>query len=131
LKKDIHFPNVKDVYIAIVKEEHPEYKTQDWNAYIINNSDADLDTVLIVSQGFSEKKVTPPMRHSLKLLPARSFAKIEYLQDAVLQLHNEFKVTYFQGNVMFDKTYLFNKDSIKDSALKPVPLIQIKGILAQ
>lgn len=131
MKKDIHFPNVKDVYIAIVKEEHPEYKTQDWNAYIINNSDADLDTVLIVSQGFSEKKVTPPMRHSLKLLPARSFAKIEYLQDAVLQLHNEFKVTYFQGNVMFDKTYLFNKDSIKDSALKPVPLIQIKGILAQ
>jgi len=57
LKKDITIPEVKDVHVAVVQEEHLEYKTQDWNAYIINNSDKDLDTVLIVTKGYSDTKV--------------------------------------------------------------------------
>ena len=131
MKKDISIPEVKDVYIAVVQEEHLEYKTLDWNAYIINNSDADLDTVLIVSQGTSEDKMTPPMRHTISKLPARSYAKIEYMQEQVLALNNSFKVTYFEGNQMFDKTYLFRKNTINDSALQPIPLMQLKGVLVK
>ena len=131
MRKDIQIPEVKDVYIAVVQEEHLEYKTKDWNVYIINDSDNDLDTVLIVSKGFSDKKITPPMRHTLKMLPARSYAKIEYLQEAVLDLNNEFKVTFFKGNQMFDKSYLFRKDTINDKALQALPLINLKGILVK
>ncbi len=131
MKKDIKIPTVKDVYIAVVKEEHLDYKTEDWNAYIINNSDVDLDTVLIVSQGMSEDKMTPPMRHTISKLPARSYAKIEYLQEKVLELNNSFKVTFFEGNQMFDKTYLFRKNTINEKALQTVPLMQLKGVLVQ
>jgi len=131
MKKDIKIPEVKDVYIAVVQEEHPEYKTQDWNAYIVNNSDVDLDTVLIVSQGKSENKITPPMRHTIAKLPARSYAKIEYLQEKVLELNNEFKITFFEGNQMFDKTYLFRKNTINQKALQTIPLMQLKGVLVK
>jgi hypothetical protein len=131
LKKDIKIPEVKDVHVAVVREEHPEYKTQDWNAYIINNSDAELETVLIVSQGYSDKKMTPPMRHTLAKLPARSYAKIEYLQEKVLELNNTFKITFFEGNQMFDKTYLFRKNTINDKALQTIPLMQLKGVLVK
>lgn len=131
MKKDIQIPEVKDVYVAVVQEEHPEYKTQDWNAYIINNSDEDLDTVLIVSQGYSESKMTPPMRHTMAKLPARSYAKIEFLQEEVLALNNTFKVTFFIGNQMFDKSYLFRKNTINESALQTLPLMQLKGILVK
>lgn len=131
MRKDIEIPEVKDVYVAVVLEEHLEYKTQDWNVYIINDSDEDLDTVLIVSRGFSENKVTLPMRHSLKTLPARSYAKIEYLQEDVLKLNNEFKVVFFKGNTMFDKTYLFRKNTINTKALQKVPLMQLKGVLVK
>lgn len=131
MKKDIEIPKVKDVHIAVVQEEHLEYKTLDWNAYIINNSDADLDTVLIVSQGKSEIKMTPPMRHTIAKLPARSYAKIEYMQEQVLALNNTFKVTFFEGNQMFDKTYLFRKNTINTKALQPLPLMQLKGILVK
>ena len=131
MKKDIQIPEVKDVYIAVVQEEHLEYKTLDWNAYIINNSDADLDTVLIVSQGISEHKMTPPMRHTITKLPARSYAKIEYMQEQVLALNNSFKVTFFEGNQMFDKTYLFRKNTINDRALQVIPLMQLKGVLVK
>lgn len=131
MKKDIHIPEVKDVYIAVVQEEHLEYKTLDWNAYIINNSDADLDTVLIVSQGTSDAKMTPPMRHTIAKLPARSYAKIEYMQEQVLALNNTFKVTFFEGQQMFDKTYLFRQNTINDRALQQIPLMQLKGVLVK
>ena len=131
MKKDIHIPEVKDVYIAVVQEEHLEYKTLDWNAYIINNSDADLDTVLIVSQGTSDEKMTPPMRHTIAKLPARSYAKIEYMQEQVLALNNTFKVTFFEGQQMFDKTYLFRQNTINDRALQQIPLMQLKGVIVK
>ncbi len=131
MKKDIQIPEVKDVHVAVVQEQHPEYKTQDWNAYIINNSDADLETVLIVSQGYTDTKMTPPMRHTITLLPARSYAKIEYLQDKVLALNNTFKVTFFEGNQMFDKSYLFRENTINEKALQTIPLMQLKGVLVK
>lgn len=131
MKKDIKIPEVKDVHVAIVQEEHKEYKTQDWNAYIINNSDEDLETVLIVSQGYNDKKITPPMRHTLKLLPVRSYAKIEYLQEKVLELNNEFKITFFKSNKMYDKSYIFRKNTINTKALQTVPLMQLKGVLVK
>ena len=131
MKKDIKIPEVKDVHVAVVQEEHLEYKTQDWNAYIINNSDKDLETVLIVSQGYTDKKMTPPMRHTIAILPARSYAKIEYLQDQVLELNNSFKITFFEGNQMFDKTYLFRKHTINEKAMRVIPLMQLKGVLVK
>ena len=36
MKKDITIPESKDIYIAAVLEEHPEYHTKDWNAYILS-----------------------------------------------------------------------------------------------
>ncbi|WP_299223062.1 hypothetical protein [uncultured Psychroserpens sp.] len=131
MKKDIQIPQVKDVFVAVVREQHPEYKTDDWNAYIINNKDIDLDTVLIVSKGYSDTKTTPVMRHTIKLLPARSYAKIEFMQNDVLELNNEFKVTFFEGNQMLDKTYVFRKNTINTKALQPIPLMQLKGVLVK
>ena len=131
MRKDIHIPRVEDVYLAVVQEEHLEYHSLDWNAYIINNSDNDLDTVLIMSRGFSAEKLTPVFRHQIPKLPARSFAKIEYIQDKVLTLNNEFKVTYFNDQKMFDKTYLFRKNTINTKALQTIPLMEAKGVLVK
>jgi hypothetical protein len=131
MKKDIVIPKVEDVYVAVVNEFNKDHRTQDWNAYIINNKDVDLDTVLIVSKGYNQDKITPVMRHTIKMLPARSFAKIEYLQEDVLKLNNEFKVTFFEGNQMYDKTYLFRKNTINKKALQALPLMQEKGVLVK
>ena len=71
------------------------------------------------------------MRHTLAKLPARSYAKIEFMQEKVLELNNSFKVTYFEGNQMFDKTYLFRKNTINAKALQTVPLMKLKGVLVK
>ncbi|WP_136482148.1 hypothetical protein [Cognatitamlana onchidii] len=131
MKKDIHIPKVEDVYIAVVNEYNAIYKTQDWNAYIINNKDIDLDMVLIVTSGYSEKKTTSVFRKKLDSLPRKSYAKIELMQEDLFALNNTFKVSFFEGNQMFDKTYLFRKNTINLKALQSVPLMDVKGVVVK
>ena len=131
MKKDIHIPKVEGVYVAIVNEFNDIYKTQDWNAYIINDKDLDLDTVIIVTSGYSDSKTTSVFRKKIDKLPKRSYAKIELIQEELFALNNQFKVTFFEGNTMYDKTYTFRKNTINLKALQPVPLMKVKGILVK
>ena len=131
MKKDIQIPKVEGVYVAIVHEYNELYKTQDWNAYIINDKDVDLEVVLIVISGYTDKKMTSIFRKQLDILPKRSFAKIEYMQEELFALNNEFKITFFEGNTMFDKTYLFRKNTINERALQTIPLMNVKGVLVK
>ena len=131
MKKDIKVPEVKGVYIAVVHEYNDIYKTEDWNAYIINDKLIDLDMVLIVSEGYSETKKTATFRKRLDKLPAKSYAKIELLQEDLFALNNTFKVSFFEGNTMLDKTYLFRKNTINLKALQTIPLMDAKGVLVK
>ncbi len=131
MKKDIVIPKVEDVYLAVVNEYNDIYKTQDWNAYIINDKDVDLDMMLIVTSGYSETKTTSLFRKKLDKLPKKSYAKIELMQEDLFALNNTFKVSFFEGNTMFDKTYLFRKNTINLKALQAVPLMEAKGVLVK
>lgn len=131
MKKDIQIPKVEDVYVAIVNEYNDIYKTQDWNAYIINNKEIDLEMVLIVTSGYSENKTTSIFRKKLDVLPKKSYAKIELMQEELFALNNTFKVSFFEGNQMFDKTYLFRKNTINLKALQAIPLMDAKGVLVK
>ncbi|MFA5298292.1 MAG: hypothetical protein WC389_08820 [Lutibacter sp.] len=131
MKTDIQIPEVTEVFMAIVKEYNEIFKCEDWNAYLINNKETAIEMVLIVSKGYDEDQLieTSLIRHKIEILPAKSFAKVELLQEEVLKLSNFFNVTFFEGNVMFDKKYLFEKGTVKEGALRMIPLLNKKGIL--
>lgn len=130
MKKDIEIPEVKNVHVAAVKEFNEQFRVEEWNAYIINNRQDDIEMVLIVSGGYDDSRQTSNMRHRLEKLPAGSFAKIEFLQDDVLALNNEFWITFFAEGKMFEKKYLFPKDSINETDAKDIPVMLKNGILA-
>ncbi len=131
VKKDIQIPEVTDVEIAVVYEFNNEYKTDDWNIYIINKKKVDLELVVIVSQGFNETKATSILRKKLDKLPANSFAKVEFIQPELFKLHNRFHVTFFEGNTLHEKTFLFQKDTVKEGALRMIPELKKRGVLAE
>jgi hypothetical protein len=133
MKKDIQIPEVNNVFMAVVKEYNEEFQCDDWNAYLINNQNVDIEMVLIVSKGYDEDKMieTSLMRHKIEKLPANSFAKVELLQEDVLKLSNFFNVTFFEGNAMFDKKYLFEKGTIKEGNLRMIPMLKKRGILVK
>lgn len=134
MKNDVQIPKVTNVFLAVVKEYNTTFRTDDWNVYIINNRPIDLEMVLIVSRGFNEKDQTSTMRHKIEKLPANSFAKVELIQPELFKLNNEFKLSFFEDNQLKDKTFLFEKGSIKEDSLRLISLpksfgINKKGIL--
>lgn len=131
MKKDIHIPVVKDVFVAVTHEWDEEFTGKDWNAYIINNRTNAIDMVLIVSKGYDNDRKTSTMRHGIGKVEAKSFEKIEMMTDDVLQLNNEFYVTFFADDKLFEKKYFFAKNSISESKLGAIPVIENDGILAE
>jgi hypothetical protein len=131
VKKDIQIPEVTDVEMAVVYEYNNLYKTDDWNVYIINNKKVALEMMVIVSQGFSETKTTSLIRKKLDVLPANSFAKIEFIQPELFVLNNRYQVTFFEGNTLYEKTFLFKENTIKEDALRMIDEIKKHGILAK
>jgi len=131
MKKDLKIPKVTDVEIAIVNEYNNLYKTNDWNVYIINKKDIDLEMVVVVSQGFSNTKTTSLFRKKLDLLPKQSFAKIEFMQPALFKLSNRFQVTFFANNKLYEKTFTFKENTVKESALRMLKFLNKKGILCK
>lgn len=131
MKKDIHIPEVTGVEIAVVFEYNDIYKSDDWNVYIINKKETEIEMVVIVSKGFDEKNETSVMRKKLDSLPSNSFAKVELIQPELFKLNNQFQVTFFEGNQLYDKTFTFPKNSIKEGNLRMLKSLNKKGILAK
>lgn len=131
MKEDIKIPKVQNVYVAAVKVFNEAFEAEEWNAYLINNKNEAIEMALIVSKGFDENRNTSSMRHKLEKLPAKSFAKIEFIQEEVLALNNQFQISFFVDGKMYEKTYFFRKNSINDKALREIPIIPNKGILAE
>lgn len=131
MKKDIQILEVTGVEMAMVYEYNDVYKTDDWNVYLINNKKVPLEMLVIVSQGFSATKTTSLLRKKLAVLPANSFAKIEYIQPELFKLNNRFQVTFFEGNTLYEKTFLFKENTVKESALRAIDEIKKRGVLAK
>ncbi|MEE9406524.1 MAG: hypothetical protein V3V28_00475 [Polaribacter sp.] len=130
MKKDIKIPEVTGVEMAAVYEYNDIYKTDDWNIYLINNKSVEIEMLVIVSQGFSETKTTSLLRKKLDKLPANSFAKIEFIQPELFKLNNRFQVTFFEGNTLCEKTFLFKENTIKEGTLRMINEIKKRGVLA-
>jgi len=130
MKKDITIPEVVDVHVAAIYVYNDSFNTHEWNVYLINNLQEAIETILVVSKG-AKQKTTSVLRKSIAHLPAKSFAKLEFLHEDLLQIENRFMVTYFKDGKMYDKTFVFPSKSIKTSRVKPLPVVPEKGILAK
>ena len=131
MRKDIEIPEVVGVSIAVVKEWNTEFEMDDWNAYIVNENDKPIEAVMVVTQGFSTEKKTSKFRHMLGTVGANSSLKIELIQERVLSFRNEFSVTYFLDNVLFDKKFIFRQNTINERALQEIPYLKFKGVLVK
>tara|TARA_R110002051_G_scaffold324988_1_gene425001 strand:- start:7176 stop:7571 length:396 start_codon:yes stop_codon:yes gene_type:complete len=131
LKKDIEIPIAKDIFVTAVQEWNDDKTTSFWNAYLINDRDVAIDMLMVVSKGYDTDRKTAVMRHNLGLLAAKSTRKIEMLHEALLTLNNEFYVSYFADNKLYEKKFIFRKDTITEQNLRPIPLMEKEGILAE
>jgi len=130
--KDIPEFKVQDISIAIAKEKN-EFDELLWYVYIINYKEDDVEGVIVASKGYGEingeAKKTSVLRHFIELLPAKSVAKVEPIMDDVLPLNNEFWVSFYLNNKIYDKKFIFLPESISDDFMVEIPLLNKKGII--
>ena len=133
MKKDITIPEVENVFLAAVQEWSDGFMEKVWYAYLINDSDFMLDSVMVVSKAFGtldgEMKKTSLLRHAFVEVPAVSVVKIEMLEKSVLLLNNEFMVTFFIGDKLYDKKYIFKANSITPDYVEEVPILFVDGVI--
>jgi hypothetical protein len=135
MKSDIIIPTVENVFLAAVQEWSDDFMEKVWYAYLINDSDFNLDGVMIVSKAFGtiggEMKKTSLLRHAYVEVPAVSVVKIEMLEKSVLVLNNEFMVTFFIGEKLYDRKFIFRANSITPDYVEEVPILFVDGVIVR
>jgi len=133
MKKDIIIPQVENVYVAAVQEWNDDLMSKTWYAYLVNDSDFTLETVIVVSNASGilngEERKTSMLRHAFVEVPPVTAVKIEMIEDSVLVLDNSFMVTYFIGNTLYDKNFVFKAGTINEADVEEVPVIWKDGIM--
>lgn len=132
MKKDINPPLVKDIGVAVVKEQNELAETE-WNVYLINFKKQNIEGVLITSQGYgihnNEEVKTSALRHFLDVVEAESYKKFEPLLEDLFGLNNEYWVSFFINKEMYDKKYVFLPETIVEENLVMIPIINKKGVI--
>ena len=135
MKKDIIIPVVENVFIAAVQEWSDDFMEKVWYAYLVNDSDFNLEGVMVVSKAFGtidgEMKKTSLLRHAFVEIPAVSVVKIEMIEKSVLTLNNEFMVTYFIDGTLYDKKFIFKANSINETEIEEVPILFVDGVIVR
>lgn len=132
MKKDLPENTVTGVDVAVVLEsDSPQGKV--WNVYLINEKDTQIQNVLVSSKGYGTKDnrevKTTTLRHFLGDVGAQSAVKIEAIDTEVFGLTNEYWVSYYEDNIMYDKKYIFLPESIVDENLINAPFIGKPGVM--
>jgi hypothetical protein len=134
MKNDIKSPKVDRVDVVVILEEE---LTNEYNVYLWNHSEEIIEGVIITSAGFGEdpftgeKILTATLRHSLEVLLPNEVAKIEVIIPEVFGLYNEYWLSFWVNETLYDKQFLFPPDSIIASNFKLINQFGKKGVLAQ
>ncbi|MDX2195079.1 MAG: hypothetical protein NW207_01570 [Cytophagales bacterium] len=132
MKKDISFPQVEGINIAIVKNTN-EVGQQEWYVYIINKNDYAIQGVIVNSRGYGEiegeKRETSILRQLFDEIAPQSYHIVEPIDPALFVLNNEFWVSYYVNGHIYDKRFTFVPDSIVEPNMIHIGILKMKGVL--
>jgi hypothetical protein len=135
MKKDIEIPEVENVFMAAVQQWSDDFMEKMWYAYLINDSDFLIESVMVVSKAFGtiegEMKKTSLLRHAFMEVPSVSVVKLEMISPEILSLNNEFMLTYFRNGKLYDKKFIFKANSINQNNIEEVPILFIDGVIVR
>ncbi len=131
MRKDFEIPKVKNVSVAIIKEEIDG--SEGWYVYLINQNKSYLKNVIVSSSGYikdgNEIIKTSVLRHMIADLPPDSCARVESIMEEIFHLNNQYWVSFQMEGKMYDKKYIFLPESIQNKNFTEVPLVGKQGVL--
>jgi hypothetical protein len=134
MREELKGPKVENVAVAVVQEigEGNEFI---YNTYLLNLRDDIMEGIIITSTGFGvnvetgEKVRTSTLRHCIELMLPNEAAKIEPIMEEVFGLTNEYWVSFWVNDQMFDKKFIFLPETIQEKNMKLIPVLGVKGVI--
>jgi hypothetical protein len=131
VKKDIAFPENKKLHMAVSPGE-----TDDdlWEVFLINTGDEILRNVLISSSGYGqneagEKIETGTLRHFHEIIGVQQSIPIEKIDPSVFHLTNEYWISYWINEKLYDRRFLFVPDSLSFQNCIFVNILEKEAVL--
>jgi hypothetical protein len=88
---------------------------------------------MITSKGYvvldGEQKKTSLLRHVIQELGPQCVAKIEPIDPALFRLTNEYWVSYYIMDQIFDKKFIFTEGSMAPANISFIPELALHGVL--
>jgi hypothetical protein len=134
MKKDIIFPKVENVAFAVVEDTN-ELNEIHYNVYLLNLRDDIMEGIMIVSQGYGKNEATgeairtSTIRRSLEVLLPNEIAKIEPIMPELFGLTNEYHISFWVEDIMYDKKFIFLPETINPKNMIYIKQLEKKGIL--
>ena len=132
MKKDIEFPQVKGIEVAIVRTLN-DFEEYEWYVYLMNRNDFEISNILITSKGYGKKEgneqKTSVIRQMIEVLAPKSFTQIERIDPELFHLTNEYWVSYYIDRKIFDKKFIFLPETIVDEHIFMIDFLNMEGVL--
>jgi hypothetical protein len=131
MKKDIIIPNAAGVGIAMVPDMDDK-KQRIWSAYLVNERESTLYNVFIQVSAKGELKgaerKTASVRFYVEELEPRKAKKIEIVLHQATKLSNQYWISFFDNEVLFDKKIVFEPGSITAAKLVVQDVLKVRAV---
>lgn len=131
MKKDIIIPNAAGVGIAMVPDMDDK-KQRIWSAYLVNQRESTLYNVFIQVSAKGELKgaerKTASVRFYVEELDPGKAKKIEIVLHQATKLSNQYWISFFDNDVLFDKKIVFEPGSITSAKLALHDVLKVRAV---
>lgn len=134
MRDELLGPKVENIGVAVVQQLN-ENSEKIYNVFLLNLGKEIIDEILITSRGYGEnintgeKIKTSILRHKLDLLMPGEVAKIEPIMEDVFGIANEFWVSFYCHDKMYDKKFVFLPETLMEKNMKLIAEIGDKGVM--
>ena len=133
MKDELKGPKVEKVSVAIVEMMVENEKS--YYAYLLNLREDIMEGIIISSTGYGQNTKTgdriktSTLRHSIEVLLPNEAARIEPIMPEVFGLSNEYWVSFWVTEIMYDKRFVFPAESISEKNMKMIEILGQKGVI--
>lgn len=136
MREELLGPKVEGISLALVELPieggEPEYVV-----YMLSNREDIIEGIIVASTGYGvdpktgHEIKTSTLRKGIEVMLPNEAARIEPIMPDLFALNNEFWISFWADDVMYDKRFVFEANSIDPKKFVEIPQLNAKGIVLE
>lgn len=134
MREELFGPKVENIGVAII-EELTKTNEKIYNVFLANFREDIIEGIIITSKGYGnnantgEKVETSTFRRCIEVMLPEEIAKVEPIMPDVFGLANEYWVSFWIEDKMYDKKFVFLPETIQEKNIKHITKLNARGVM--